>query len=67
MRLAIGLSNLRLAPSASWVEEVTVRCRAGGIIDGEFSAEQCERLSAALYNIEALLEVSEQKAATDNP
>jgi hypothetical protein len=66
MRLAIGLSNLRLAPSASWVEEVTVRCRAG-IIDGEFSAEQCERLSAALYNIEALLEVSEQKAATDNP
>ena len=44
----------------------SVRCRAG-IIDGEFSAEQCERLSAALYNIEALLEVSEQKAATDNP
>ena len=62
MRLATGMSNLRLAPLPSWVEEVTARCRAG-IIDGEFSMEQCERLNAALYNIEALLEVSEQKVA----
>ena len=65
MRLATGLSNLRLAPSPSWVEEVTVRCRAG-ILDGEFSAEQCERLSAALYNIEALLEVSLKDDVKDN-
>ena len=61
MRLATGMSNLRLAPPSGWVGEVAARCR-DGIAGGDFSIEQVERLSAALYNMEALLEVAEQQA-----
>ena len=62
MRMATGISNLRLAPPGGWVAEVAERCRAG-IAQGDFSIEQVERLSAALYSMEALLEVSEKREA----
>ncbi|GAX74914.1 hypothetical protein CEUSTIGMA_g2360.t1 [Chlamydomonas eustigma] len=53
-RLAQGMSGLKIALWATWVEEITSRCRAA-IAQGEYSIEQVERISLALYNMESLL------------
>ena len=53
LRIAKGMAGLRLAPSTEWVEQLAARYRAG-MTAGEFSVEQIEQLSAAVYTLEAL-------------
>lgn len=59
LRIACGLSNLRLCPpSRKWFEEIEIRVKAG-ISAGSYKVEEEERVSAAIYTLDALLNIEE--------